>query len=473
MSECDVSRLWEEGRAEQPSDAARARALAAAALALTDGESSRPSDSGESEHVRLSRRAVRTSGAVAALALAAGVALVAAPSLRHRSGEITAEERAEIAIGGRARAVVEARSHLRWSAPDEVTQTRGNVFYRVDPGAPFRVHTPAGDVEVRGTCFRVKIHEGEMTGREMKAGAAGVLASAAAFVAVYEGKVAVSHAGQSAELAAGEAADMGARGVRKDADASAAERAFDEATTAEGDASDPTLAANRTLVASVGDYRARIERMEVERRALEQQLADARARLDAADGGPSAPKAEITQDEWKELAKTGTIKMRVPCSWKGGWWPPAKKLDELGLAPSDAPALRDASNRLYESSWAAIRPICEKVGGKDIAEKLGLDGCPNFIFNYLRGVDREGAFEQMRRVAEMRAGLRPTPPLDDPSLGPVEKVFLIMTGQQSAIEADLAQSFGPDEAHRLVTSDSFCAWSSTWNGPGPRRDAGP
>lgn len=65
----------------------------------------------------------------------------------------------------------------------------------------------------------------------------------------------------------------------------------------------------------------------------------------------------------------------------------------------------------------------------------------------------------------MRAGTRPTLPLDDPQLGPVEKVFLVMTGEQHSFEGDLTQSFGPEEAHRIVTSDALCSWSSTWNGP--------
>jgi hypothetical protein len=307
----------------------------------------------------------------------------------------------------------------------------------------------------------------------VKATAIGAASTAAVFVAVYEGKVAVSYAGQTVQLVAGQSARTTAHGVATRDDASA-ERAFDEGGPADdGEAADPAMSANQNLVASVSDYRARLERMDVERRALAQQLADARARLDATDAGLAPPKKEVSEDEWKELAKNGTIKMNVPCSWKGGWWPSPKQLGDLGLAPGDASTIQAASNRLYERSWALVEPICEKVGGKDIADKLGLDGCPNFIFNYLRGADRDNAFEQMRLVSEMRAGLRPTPPIDDPSLGPIEKIFLVMTGEQRTLEDDLAQSFGPDEAHRLVTADAFCGWSSTWNGPGPRKAAKP
>ena len=31
------------------------------------------------------------------------------------------------------------------------------MFYRVDPGGPFTVTTPAGEVHVTGTCFRVEV----------------------------------------------------------------------------------------------------------------------------------------------------------------------------------------------------------------------------------------------------------------------------------------------------------------------------
>jgi hypothetical protein len=305
-----------------------------------------------------------------------------------------------------------------------------------------------------------------MNAKDVRAGAVGALTTAAAFVAVYEGKVAVSHAAEAVTLSAGEGADVGAGGVRKAADVTAAESAFDAATASAG--GDPAMRANESLVASMSDYRARLERMVVERRALEQQLADARARLEAADGGGKLPTLEVTPDDWKELAKTGTIRMRIPCQWKGGWWPSAKQLDALGLAPADARTIQDATNSLYESEWAAIRPLCAKIAGPDIADKLGLDGCPNFIFTYQKGANKEAAMEAMRRVSEMRAGLLATPAPDDPTLSPVESVFLALTGQQSALEAELAQSFGPDEAHRLVTSSSFCGFSSTWNGPGPR-----
>jgi hypothetical protein len=538
---------WDIARHESPSTAARSRALAAAIAAIpatrnrissadrsppsrrsdpekaeaskaaeeaeASKEASKQTEASKAEaskavasvpppanvrplEAREPRRRIRSIGIAVAtsIALAAGVLVFFGRSPNAQShGDVVAQSRVEVNVGGRARAVLEPNAHLVWSSPDEVTQSDGTVFYRVESGVTqFKVHTPVGDVAVLGTCFRVKVRGGDITikseeasstmnKRDVKSGAVGALSAAIALVAVYEGKVAVSHAGQSVQLNAGEAADLrGNAGPKKDDDGSLAERAFDDAARDEDEAKlDPALRANKVLVASVTDYRARLERMDVQRRALEQELADARQRLNGgngngadADGGAATfAKNEVAEDEWKELAKTGTIKMRVPCNWKGGWWPEKKKLDELGLSRDDGNTIQQASSRLYETSWAKIRPVCEKVGGKDLADKLGLDGCPSFVFNYMKGVDRDAAFEAMRRVSEMRAGARPMLQFDDPQLGPVERVFLVMTGEQQSFETDLAQSFGPEEAHRIVTSDALCSWSSTWNGPGPRKDS--
>jgi ferric-dicitrate binding protein FerR (iron transport regulator) len=470
----DLRSLWDAAKGESPREGVRARALEAALVAAA----ARDEASGPASVTPLrAARSRRNVGAavITLLAVAAALALFSSRSgLRARTGDVTAQSRTEIEIGGRAKVALEPQTHIAWSTPDDVTQTSGSAFYRVEPGATFRVHTPAGDVAVLGTCFRVKIKEGAMNLRDAKAGAVGAAAGIAAFVGVYEGKVSVTRASQTVTIVAGEAAETSDSGVRKSGDATFAERAFDDGLPADDRLDlDPTVAANKNLVASVSDYRARLERMEIERRALEQQLTEAKAHIEAADAAAGPPKKEITEDEWKELAKTGTVKMNVPCSWKGGWYPSAKQLSDLGLSPSDGPVLRDASKRLYDRSWAFVQPICERYGGKEIAQKLGVDGCPNFVFNMMRGTDPETTWEAMRRVSEMRAGLRPMVALDDPSIGDVERIFLWMTGEQKTLEDDIAQSFGPDEAHRLVTAESFCSWNATWNGPGPRKPQRP
>ena len=73
-------------------------------------------------------------------------------------GHLRAQQRRTVQIGARAVAVVEAGGEIAWSGRGgrlRVDQPSGSVFYRVDRGGSFQVVTPAGEVEVTGTCFRV------------------------------------------------------------------------------------------------------------------------------------------------------------------------------------------------------------------------------------------------------------------------------------------------------------------------------
>ena len=90
------------------------------------------------------------------------------------------------------------------------------------------------------------------------------------------------------------------------------------------------------------------------------------------------------------------------------------------------------------------------------------------IVDVARKKDRDASSEAMRQVGEIRAGKRPPPGPGD-ALDPTLEAFLALTGELSEFEADLAQSFGPEEAHRLAYSDEMCAGQSTFGGPGPRK----
>lgn len=201
--------------------------------------------------VRRARRWGIAAGVTGALALAAALAFRVS-SVPDAHGEAIARDRLEVSIGTRARAVLEPGAQVKWDG-DEVVRAHGDVFYRVEPGARFRVHTPAGDVEVKGTCFAIKIRgEGDaMDKRDVKSGIIGAALSALAFVAVYEGKVAVSHAGSRVDLGAGESAQAASDGVHASGKLGEGERAFDAkaASAASGDV--PLATANDNLVAQV------------------------------------------------------------------------------------------------------------------------------------------------------------------------------------------------------------------------------
>lgn len=69
--------------------------------------------------------------------------------------------------------------------------------------------------------------------------------------------------------------------------------------------------------------------------------------------------------------------------------------------------------------------------------------------------------------SEIGSGLRPGPGPKD-AAHPVLQVFLAVTGESKLFESELAQTFGPEEAHRLTFSDEMCAGRSTWRGRAPR-----
>jgi hypothetical protein len=409
--------------------------------------------------------------ALGAAAFAAAAAIALGVGLRSTDGDgrARATERREVAIGGRAIAVLEPGAAVEWHG-DDVTQSAGDVFYRVSPGGRFVVHTSAGDVEVKGTCFRVRVggesrSDKDMQARDVKSGAIGAAATALALVAVYEGKVAISHAKETVTLSAGQAATAGPDGVKRVPGEGAA--------APEGSAAsdDPTQAANKNLVETVSDYKRRLEAIEEQKRGLEKQLASAKDKLEAAqrDGAVTLAKNEfdLSQEDWADLAKTGTIKYRMPCQRAEGWKPSAEKLSALGLAPHDAETIGDAYKRVNGRVWDKVRPLCvQALGSADAVDKIGARTCEHLIFDVAAASDASGAEAAKRAVAEMRAGLRPLPKAGD-KLHPVTQLFLVLTEANSWLEQDLTQSFGPAEAHRLAYHEDMCHASSEWGG-GPK-----
>ncbi len=407
----------------------------------------------------------RATAVVIAASLAASVAL-AFRSPAPARGSAIARDRIELTMGSRARVVLEPGAELAWDG-DDVVQSRGDVFYRVEPGARFRVKTPAGVIEVKGTCFGVRV--AEMQKRDIKVAAAGAGAAALVLLGVYEGKVALSHDGQRAELGAGEAATFGGGRVERQSLADG-QKAFDAKVAARGD--EPLEAANQNLVNQVTDYKKRLEALSAQKVELEGKLSSTERALAAAQADGSAPRVkhdfDLSQDDWKELAKDGTVKARTPCIKPEGWAPSAEQLQRLGLAPDDAATLKTAYAQSNERIWAALRPLCaQAVNSAEVAEKLGPSTCQHLVLDVEGAKDGDATNEAMRLVGEIRSGARPMPGPGE-KLHPVAKMFLAVTHEPKAFEDELARAFGPEEAHRIAYSDELCMSRSTW-GRGPRK----
>jgi hypothetical protein len=365
---------------------------------------------------------------------------------------------------------MESGAHVSWKG-DDVIQDVGDVFYRVEKGKQFVVHTPQGDVTVHGTCFRVKVvgEDSSMNKREAKVAVVGALAGALTLVGVYEGKVALSHAKSAEMLGPGEAAASGKEGVTRvqfarvdGAHGGRAIRDVDFAALAARD--EATDTANKNLVEQVSDYKNRLELLQAQKKQVEARLSDAEKKLATENNGGTPPRNEydLRKEDWAEMAKTGEYRFRAPCSNLDGWQPSPDDLNDLGLSTQDGAAIRDAFRRTAQQTNKEMKPLCVKVlGSEELADKLA-DMCDRIVNDYSRSLrNKEGASgaeeeDPMKFVAEVRAGLRPMPGPNDP-VSPGVRSLLIKTGAIDTLEAELAKSFGPDEAHRIAYSDNACA----------------
>jgi hypothetical protein len=302
-----------------------------------------------------------------------------------------------------------------------------------------------------------------MQKRDLKVGAAGMAIGAATLVGVYEGRVAVSHAAERLELTAGQAATVDDAGVHAAGDVDSALRAMGERNEED---EDPTLAANRNLADTVQAYRRRLDDIALEKVRLQRQLDAANAKLAETADAPGVIPAknreyDLSQQDWKHLAEKGQVKFRMPCSPKNGWWPSDGQAKALGLAPNDLPIVQAAYKRSYERVWGEIRPLCAKALSPEVADRLGAQVCPQALISLAQAEKGwDAVADVIQDVANVRAGLKE---VASSSQDPVEQVFMMWTSALSKLEADLAQSLGPDDAHRILYSDAACAWNEDWD----------
>lgn len=216
---------------------------------------------------------------------------------------------------------------------------------------------------------------------------------------------------------------------------------------------------------------AELERVRVQERQAQKQLGDAKKRIDTLERELGMAQArndfDLTPEDWRTLGRQGVLKYRVPCNNPQSSLSDAA-LDRMALSPDDRPVLE----RAYKSSASRLQqqltPVCAAaLGGQlDLARAIGVDGCRHIIVNTatLRG---DNTLSSTRKVAAIMAGDATV----TEDLGMTDIAFLAFAEESSRFESELAEAFGPEEAHRIVNLPDMCFSMSTHrfdgNGAGP------
>jgi hypothetical protein len=313
-----------------------------------------------------SRRPLYLGAALATLATAAAVLFTLAPV----DSTHLAQARESVTLGRRGIAVLEAGAdvHYRvgWGGAAEITQRSGNVFYRVERGGPFVVHTPAGDVTVHGTCFRVEVSDMKAVKSGLVGASVGAALTAAVFVTVFEGKVSLANPRGQVALAAGDrAAASGADAPHAVADKQAA------ATT-------PPAPVESLANMSPAELQKRAEEQRTEIIGLHDQVRKLRADLDSAHAALEGNKGEKrrgfelepSKEELAEMAKTCTLKWDSPEMGAEPQKIGPKMRETFKLSPPEAESINKAAVQLDDVARGLRALYVEVTGDRAHAESM-------------------------------------------------------------------------------------------------------
>jgi hypothetical protein len=229
---------------------------------------------------------------------------------------------------------------------------------------------------------------------------------------------------------------------------------------------DPAMIANANLSQSLSECAHQLALVTEENVRLEQQLdAEHNARADAGQSALARriARRDLSLGDWKQLARTGTVKYVLPCA---SFNPSPETIDGLGLDPHDVPVVRDAFVAARAVAWGQVRPLCASaVGSLNAADRLGLEACPQLILSSEKTTNPSAADVAMRAVASTRAGL--SDPSALPTGDPVAVTFFALTAVARDAENHIGAQLGPDDARVAVYGTNNCSHVVDFPGPGP------
>ena len=384
--------------------------------------------------------------ALAASLLAAGLGLWLGRVPAHE-GTLTATARETLTLSEDTVIVAEPGTTLHWFERGDtlvVEQSNGEAFYRIDSDdAPLRVHTPAADVDVTGTCFSVQLEStSKPMSRDPRSIALGAAVAVAATVTVYEGSTVLANDGGSVELEAGQ------RGR-------AVEGQPPTLSVPVGDEppalADPPTAELRTLRAENRRQAAELERLRAQTGSGApssddtevDDAAEARARF--SQWGPPIPEGfdhyQPTEDALLEMAECGIVAWDQPPVWADDEQPDPQYLDALGLSPEERTAFVEAFDGFRSETVAQARAFYVELGGSPaVADEID----PSELIGIVYGkTDLDTREDSRIALAMERAGLA-TPPTDERPAS--ERLLRWDADLGNAFERRLATQFGDERA---------------------------
>jgi hypothetical protein len=381
------------------------------------------------------RRARRIGGIVLAGAAAAAAVLALHAPHRAASGSVIAAQRTTTVLGDRGIAVAEPATELAWRVADsgdaEITQRGGNVFYRVERGGPFVVHTPAGDVRVTGTCFRIEVQTMTPNQKLLIAGLAGAATASIVLITVYEGHVIAETRAARTELAAGSQATLRS--------------------------ADSSIVAGAAVATSTDDVRATRDQLLARTHLQQAELHQLRARVAQLEKTASGP-----EGLWKDVPEPGrvwhdpsperlaewvaTCHVRVDEPGLDRFTPLTRPDNDRGIAADDLGDYNAALTEVQKQWKELTRSLYIEITG----DTVGADSLSNEAMRReIEDKSPRGEINAIyQRISQERAGLV-APPADLSRASQLERLTRawIQLGDQS--EAALARRLGADRAHAI------------------------
>jgi hypothetical protein len=219
-----------------------------------------------------------------------------------------------------------------------------------------------------------------------------------------------------------------------------------------------------------------LEKLKHERAALKESLKELNektAELEEAAGlKRDRHQFDLDKEDWRKLGEAGALMVRLPCSGDEAANLSEATLDRLGLGPDDAPTIAEAFRNSRERQWATLGPACATAlgGSLEKAKERGIQSCKHLVINHGQNEGKR-TLESARRISAFRAGDTEVP---KEGWSQLDAALLAMTQEAGLFEAELAEAFGPAEAHRIVfTQEGLCFTEATFGLDKPLRNDGP